>query len=1658
MSKAKAASKSILRKGSFAASVASGSKDRKKVAAAKHDGIHAKDPGLGLVRGRLVKQAANKPGTASTTTAKKGGDVNVASKAGACVESPVQASRKGRPRCSSPVAPMAVAHNDDQVSGDAKAGSLEAEKRLRESLARIAALEKALAKSQSVVPELLPPNGPVVAPVTRKRAKPGKDANATSGIDSTDSPVMAAAPPSKRLKDASGSPVAVAEDVTVPTSNKSSKVRMTSVGAHVAKSSSVNSESSVKSAARTNASSSVQTEVSKSWALWDDDYDGSGRPRYKDTATGKYWLQVGDGTFKIQEESAVPKPIASSGVSRQAAKSVKELLKHDGGPAATPSLDVKSAQATRDAGRGPKRDGLQGVGRGGRGIQSGKTDELKEAVARTAVVQGVSESQTAKVDPQDAVQSSVEGNTRAGKTQVPKSRTGKARKAEPVDSQPSLSELKDAVARTGVVQGVTESQTAKVDPQDAVQSSVEGNTRAGKTQVPKSRTEKARKAEPVDSPPSLSKSLETKASEVKLIADAAKKAAKEAAEAALKASKLAEEAAKAEASLRKESERAVLAKANTCSSTSASAESKKNATANIRGKIAANRKDATNGNPAKSCDSKASLNGAADEHPNSDGNAVSRKVGRPRKVDTTGAPTVDATLGAATVSTKRARAAAQTIAVATTSTESVPVAAEEAATGTTGVPSAEASCTAEPFRRRQRKKGIQVTTGPTVAQLLRKLCSEEDNQEDAAMVGVADSAEIDALVNQRDPVGDEELQGEGDRAKGRPKTKKVAQQEDGEDDDRLFDEDDDLEGEEAVSDNSDVEDDGESEEVDDDEEWVPVNALEYPRVWRPDGVSSSTMPRPGEASFNAYAAECLKKAELGSELSPFAKLNMRLHQESCAFLLHPESPVQRLLVDHATGTGKTLIMLRVLENFFDDPRPKVAIFPKERVCDNFYLELLKWPTRWRDFVAASCPVEASLASGAANWKRLRSEMWDLNNERLRAEAKKRGVRQEKILREIIDATRAACAMKNSIRKGKILTTRFANKFKKEHKGMPVPRAPLRAFRYTTAGGSACELGQDGWPRSPVLKAGFDKIELNPYSQKVIIMDEAHNLVRPSTQFEEQLGRLRLHLYGARGSVLAGFTGTPVGNDAEEGRQLLDVIKGQAAQLCCDEGFVSSFHARANADFPREIPVKGIPDGVVHEGMFDDLVKRTSLHGEALKRYLLKEVEFQIVPRLLRLPEEKRMARLANYCNIHVHYGHFYGAHKEALLKDMKNHAPKFFAVVRSVQKNPEKAVVMLSREMGYKVMVDILRKTGRKHGFRVATLDELGDFNDARKNLRGERFRVLVAETNQAGEGIQFKQVRRLYLVDVPLRHSDIVQRCSRCVRLGGHAALPEAERSLAIELHVAQIPKFLRSGPGALIYREIINAKDVMAIPGTAIENATLACMEELKTRNVKSLKDLQTLLQADEGPQLIDLMTETVLEHFCATSSHGARPLGVALWRMRRGGDDLDLLDSALRSQVRTADEQILEWLVDKSSELLPPLEDMRMNAVDRCILAKLGDPPRAPPARSEIVKKKTDKAKKKLKADVQESAPREDPPPPAADSSEVVTNPQDVEMCELPEVGDADDDALEEEDEEEDEVADLDEDDFEIEFDAENGGVEDDMDVDAEGGQVEDGGDLS
>ena len=80
-----------------------------------------------------------------------------------------------------------------------------------------------------------------------------------------------------------------------------------------------------------------------------------------------------------------------------------------------------------------------------------------------------------------------------------------------------------------------------------------------------------------------------------------------------------------------------------------------------------------------------------------------------------------------------------------------------------------------------------------------------------------------------------------------------------------------------------------------------------------------------------------------------------------------------------------------------------------------------------------------------------------------------------------------------------------------------------------------------------------------------------------------------------------------------------------------------------------------------------------------------------------------------------------------------------------------------------------------------------------------------------------------------------------------------------------------------------------VMSIPGARLEQATLACVKELKKRQVKTLLDFRTVLQADGGEKLIELLTETALEVMGNTNSAPARPLAVSMWQLRKRDDDL-------------------------------------------------------------------------------------------------------------------------------------------------------------------------
>jgi len=545
-----------------------------------------------------------------------------------------------------------------------------------------------------------------------------------------------------------------------------------------------------------------------------------------------------------------------------------------------------------------------------------------------------------------------------------------------------------------------------------------------------------------------------------------------------------------------------------------------------------------------------------------------------------------------------------------------------------------------------------------------------------------------------------------------------------------------------------------------------------------------------------------------------------------ALLLHPNSPVTRLLIDHPTGSGKTREMIRVLDNFFHDPRPKVPVFPRNPVCRNFYSELLRWPNRYRDYFCCERPADAAITSGRQDWQQARSCMWDLSH------------LSEEESRRLGYAIREVLEMKNMFYMGRMRLA-FRADFERRHPAEQMPAAPMRALSYTSAGGTYTRISEQGQqlglPASALMKVGYERGSGNVYSNKVVIMDEVHNLVRTHTQYAEQLQCLRDLLFRAGNLVLGGFTGTPILSEPAEGRQLLDIVKGQGAAPC-DEGFLSSFPMRPRPLFPLSLP-RGVPDAVLTPQLQRQLVCRIELREEALRAYERKR----------RLGLNGR--RLRAYCNVSAFFGSFHDGKsgtKERILADPAASCPKLYKIAQDVAASAEKALVLVSRQTGYIVMLELMRLVAMRSEtqFAVATIDDLAEFNHV-SNLRGQKFRVLVADSAQCSEGVSFFAVRRTFLADVPTSPSQFIQQCGRAIRMYGHRGLPDEEQTVTNRLYIATFPHWVTSELACWSLRA--QRRDMT---GKDLEASARALNMQLQHCGITSLSQLKAQID-DHGSQ---------------------------------------------------------------------------------------------------------------------------------------------------------------------------------------------------------------
>ncbi|CAD7923406.1 unnamed protein product [Amoebophrya sp. A120] len=549
-----------------------------------------------------------------------------------------------------------------------------------------------------------------------------------------------------------------------------------------------------------------------------------------------------------------------------------------------------------------------------------------------------------------------------------------------------------------------------------------------------------------------------------------------------------------------------------------------------------------------------------------------------------------------------------------------------------------------------------------------------------------------------------------------------------------------------------------------------------------DGLQPDEFPnpgglQPGDKGFvkflhtgTFFKTFAFKKLDPGASAAD--KLVQLLPHQKALLYLFETGRCTRMVVDHRTGSGKTRTQIAMLSADYAIARAKVIVLPKRHHVENLVKEFLTWPNIWRDFFAASCAESVYELLGTNNWVAKKEEKWKVNM-------------TAQLCSQFCDVV----GLKGQIVQGKVKSGWAAN-FEMD-KGITPPAAPLRIFSYATAGGRAMGYNREGLKTQAVDPAL--KFRLNPENAlagKLVIMDEAHNLIRPTEErFKLPLQRLReaISSTSARGTKSKPgtwvylMTATPV-IVGQNPRALLDIVKGKGRDDRTDEGFISTMHEELKEHYPRVVMNRPDVDKKLGSGLQLSGSLPVGLKGRSAARYVLKhavEVGDQ---------DAQRVKKLSVY-TVSALPPQTIGKMEDAQLIELRKElCPKICKVISMTRERSLKTLVIVARRTGFLAAKRLL-----EHAFpgKVAFFEDLSRFNCGETNLRGEKFVIMLATREECGEGIEFRGVRDFHALDIPLSATEYAQLCGRAVRMGSHSGLPKADQTVSIYLHKAKLPKW---------------------------------------------------------------------------------------------------------------------------------------------------------------------------------------------------------------------------------------------------------------------------
>jgi len=510
----------------------------------------------------------------------------------------------------------------------------------------------------------------------------------------------------------------------------------------------------------------------------------------------------------------------------------------------------------------------------------------------------------------------------------------------------------------------------------------------------------------------------------------------------------------------------------------------------------------------------------------------------------------------------------------------------------------------------------------------------------------------------------------------------------------------------------------------------------------------------GTVGFNIAALAKINGANLDKKMTCTRDGTRSYHQNVAKFLFAPHTPVHRLLLAHQLGTGKTLSMISMLDNFYDDPRPIIFVVPRQSLVINFYSELMTFPSKFRDYVIS----------------RLGEPIY--TNDNLDPKYRKECV--------------ALLEKKGKLRAGVITGD-----------DSKAPRAPLKAFRLTQAGGSAMK-NQAILKISRRLSGNKDAItDANMFENCILAIDEAHLMVRPETDPSLTTAQVKVvHKLGqrvkksTRGTCAILATATPIVDRASDSDSIMDIVYGVSPDRKSNEGYISWFMNRPNDVFAKTNPSANELPTIVD----------VPLTGENLEKYLKES--------------KSNKSSLQTYENATIYQfsEKAIASVRPRLATEGYNVSSKLDALVKNVKASGLKTAILMDRKNGLKLLQAMFEEQGVKSALMFGTVatpvaqrdrealvnEDIRTAFNAKSNIRGADIQVLILDSRDFSEGVSLLNVRHIILADMSPGFAEgkttpswgrMKQRVGRALRFCSHSDLPQSERQLKISLYISSAP-----------------------------------------------------------------------------------------------------------------------------------------------------------------------------------------------------------------------------------------------------------------------------